>query len=362
MPDGSRIDPAPEPSRGEIAQDLFRDHIDLARLNRTLKGSVNRSNAAIPSVERPVAASQPPRELREGRESVVSTTDGIPVRFEHSERPIQSSPARRSKQAPGAVILSMVLAVVWPSTGEMNRDTLNQAPAIHASVPPMPGEGLATGEPMVPEYALAPRRVRDVLALPPLQATDDVARSSSNSWPTVQMAAAPPLRLDAVSDIVLAETPSIFQMADDALRPAVFKSPVRPDDLTAPEVGQLLRPTVAVAARPVRPRVRPDGGVQQTESLQGARIVLHTPSAAGEVSVLPLVSVLASSGALSPEVRTVDITVDSPTVRYFHASDRARAKAVLDLISSEGVRPRLVDLTSYRPLPRPTTIEIWLPG
>ena len=134
MPDGSRIDPAPEPSRGEIAQDLFRDHIDLARLNRTLTGSLNRSNAAIPSVERSVTASQPPREFREERESVVEATDEVSARFESADRATVRMPSQFLKITTRAAAIASVVTLIWPSTGLMTRSPLPQVPDAQASL------------------------------------------------------------------------------------------------------------------------------------------------------------------------------------------------------------------------------------
>ena len=145
MPDGSRINSAPEPSRGEIAQDLFRDHIDLARLNRTLKGSVNRSNAAVPSVERPVVASQPPRELREERESVVEATDEVSGRFQSADRATCRMLSQFLKITVRAAAIASVVTLNWPSTGLMIRSPLPQVPDAQATLIGI--HGAVTGAP-----------------------------------------------------------------------------------------------------------------------------------------------------------------------------------------------------------------------
>ena len=179
MPDGSRIASAPEPSRGEIAQDLFRDHIDLARLNRTLKGSVNRSNAAISTVQRPAAASQPPRELQEERESVVEATDEVSDRFQSADRATCRMLSQLLKITVRAAAIASVVTLIWPSSGLMIRSPLPQVPDARASLIGI--HGAVTGAPISPEVSPAPGRARALPTLPPLSGTDGTVQPSRHS-------------------------------------------------------------------------------------------------------------------------------------------------------------------------------------
>lgn len=179
MPDGSRINSAPEPSRGEIAQDLFRDHIDLARLNRTLKGSVARSNVAIPSAERPVAASQPPLELRAKRESVVEATDEVSDRFESADRATYRMLSQFLKITARAAAIASAVTLIWPSTGLMIRSPLPQVPDAQASLIGI--HGAVTGAPISPEVSPVPGRARALPTLPPLSGTDGTVQPSRHS-------------------------------------------------------------------------------------------------------------------------------------------------------------------------------------
>jgi hypothetical protein len=78
---------------------------------------------------------------------------------------------------------------------------------------------------------------------------------------------------------------------------------------------------------------------------------------------------LRDRGAAVVIVRPVPFAVRGLSVRYFHDADRAAATAaVADAAAvagdpaDQGAALRPADFTSFRPAPRPGTIEIWLPG
>jgi hypothetical protein len=48
-------------------------------------------------------------------------------------------------------------------------------------------------------------------------------------------------------------------------------------------------------------------------------------------------------------------------VRHFFAADASSAEAVAATLSAAGTELRVQDFSSYRPQPRPGTIEVWLP-
>ena len=61
------------------------------------------------------------------------------------------------------------------------------------------------------------------------------------------------------------------------------------------------------------------------------------------------------------ERRVVDATPRLPSIRYFFPKDAAAAYALAAMLDRTGLRWHVQNFTSYRPQPRPGTLEIWVP-
>jgi hypothetical protein len=101
-----------------------------------------------------------------------------------------------------------------------------------------------------------------------------------------------------------------------------------------------------------------------------SRLVVHHAAADREAAALArqLAEQLERAGLGAAEVAPVPFAIGTTSVRYFHAADRPDADRLV-----AAIRPLLawnrraapstpIDFTDFRPLPRPGTIEIWLPG
>lgn len=104
--------------------------------------------------------------------------------------------------------------------------------------------------------------------------------------------------------------------------------------------------------------------------LTAPRVVIHysTGNASGASLAQSIAAALGGDRFGEPEIRAVQQTVATASIRYFHAADRDAAArlvaSVRPLLASAGraapVTP--IDFTDFTPLPRPGTLEIWVPS
>ena len=103
---------------------------------------------------------------------------------------------------------------------------------------------------------------------------------------------------------------------------------------------------------------------------QAVRVIVHYSAADRDSSEVAgrLAEQLQRAGLGMSEARPVPFRIGATSVRYFRAEDRGRADrlvaAVQPFLSWNGrAAPSTpIDFTDFRPLPRPGTLEIWLPG
>ncbi|MFZ1431355.1 MAG: hypothetical protein WAS21_31920 [Geminicoccaceae bacterium] len=156
--------------------------------------------------------------------------------------------------------------------------------------------------------------------------------------------------------------------------PAPAPAPAPPSQpiLPAPDARALLGPPIA--AREPAALALPQQLAVEDEPLAapmvGPRVVIHYSmgNASGANLAQSLAATLGGNRFGEPEIRAVPQTVATASVRYFHVGDR---DAAVRLVAS--VRPLLagagraapvtpIDFTDFTPLPRPGTLEIWVPS
>jgi hypothetical protein len=124
--------------------------------------------------------------------------------------------------------------------------------------------------------------------------------------------------------------------------------------LIAPEPGTSRMTAVAVAETVAPPT-------------PGPRLFVHHMGGLAADRARLVADYLAQAGFAVADLRAVPVTIETRTVRFFHAEDRSAALAVADALDrlEEGLpgrgQRRVVDLTHYRPLPERGTVEVWLP-
>ena len=92
----------------------------------------------------------------------------------------------------------------------------------------------------------------------------------------------------------------------------------------------------------------------------GPRVVVHV---AGEAD--PRLDQVLAALAQRPgrvDVRHVSETPNRPGIRYYYAEDEAAARQIAAALATPRLTWAVRSFTSFRPLPSPGTIEVWLPG
>lgn len=100
-----------------------------------------------------------------------------------------------------------------------------------------------------------------------------------------------------------------------------------------------------------------------SRTLAQARVVIHYPERGGYERSQELTRLLRAVGTAEVETRAVRFAVDRQSIRYFHAADRDVSGKIADLVgvAGGGGRETVSDFTTFRPIPRDGTVEIWLP-
>lgn len=150
--------------------------------------------------------------------------------------------------------------------------------------------------------------------------------------------------------------------------PALPSQPILP----TPDARALLGPPIA-AREPTALALPQQLAVEDEPSaapMAAPRVVIHysTGNASGASLAQSIAAALGSDRFGEPEIRAVPQTVATASIRYFHAADRDAAArlvaSVRPLLAGAGraapVTP--IDFTDFTPLPRPGTLEIWVPS
>ncbi|HEX6012034.1 MAG TPA: hypothetical protein VFY87_09595 [Geminicoccaceae bacterium] len=211
-------------------------------------------------------------------------------------------------------------------------------PPVHESAPqPTP----ATPPP-------APAEERPPVATPPPE------RSAEPPAPTT---AAPPPPPAAVE-----ETPLVRELIGDPLVAPEPPATLRPRG--GPDLGLSPAELEPEAAAPA-PAPAPQAAVPGQDRI----FIHHRASDAASAGLADrLAEALQRQGSGIVVIRSVPFGIGRPSVRYFHAGDRAAAEALVraarPALSADGYAAPGApsDFTHYRPAPRPGTLEIWLPG
>lgn len=90
-----------------------------------------------------------------------------------------------------------------------------------------------------------------------------------------------------------------------------------------------------------------------------ARIVLQARPADASAAYDMAAQLRPSFGPV--ETRLVPATPRAPSIRYFFPEDARTARDLAATLASTGQAWRVQSFTTYRPLPRPGTIEVWIP-
>ncbi|WP_052402111.1 ATP-binding protein [Muricoccus aerilatus] len=208
-----------------------------------------------------------------------------------------------------------------------------------ATVPPAPAPA-----PPAPTVAPAPAPV----ATPePVAAPEPAAPRPDLSGPPPATSAAPAVPTEPASS-----TPPPAAAEGNAAPAAEPSAPV-----AIPPVPPLNQGFLAPPAPPA-----PAEAPARTEAPRGppARVIVHFLSATPQERSERL---LAGLTARYPDlqVRRGGRGPSFAVVRHFLPADAGSAETVAGLLASSGVEARVQDFSSYRPRPRPGTIEVWLP-
>ncbi len=160
--------------------------------------------------------------------------------------------------------------------------------------------------------------------------------------------------------------------------PSIVTAPI-PQTATAPPAvspRSLLGDPIAdrepplVAVPPERGPAPALGPANAASVFEPLRIFVHHGAAnsSGAALARELATDLKAAGAGYVEVKAVPFAVVTSSVRYFRADDRAAADQVMAAIrpvlagNGRAVPSTPIDFTDFRPLPRPGTVEIWVPA
>ncbi|WP_147465028.1 hypothetical protein [Teichococcus wenyumeiae] len=133
-------------------------------------------------------------------------------------------------------------------------------------------------------------------------------------------------------------------------QPAPAAPAPAPHQQPAPPAVAGIRAVAPLRQEAAAPPGRPGGAVGPS------RIVVHSVPAGRDTAQALLRSAADANDEV--EFRTLRVTPDRAVVRYFYRADEAAAQ---ELAKRLGPAWRVQDLTRYRPSPRPTTLEVWLP-
>lgn len=186
--------------------------------------------------------------------------------------------------------------------------------------------------------------------------------------------AAPPQVANAVAPLPEPSTTSAARLAPEPepVAAAPPPEPVAPTVAPRPDARALLGAPIAAPepATVALPQQLTADDVPMSVTSPAPRVVIHygVASASGAALARSIAASLAGHGFGEPELRAVPHNVGTTSIRYFRAADRAAAERLVatarPLLTEAGrAAPSTpIDFTDYQPLPRPGTLEIWVPG
>lgn len=155
-----------------------------------------------------------------------------------------------------------------------------------------------------------------------------------------------------------ADAPVPPPSARDLVGPPL-RAPEPPSDVLAPET---LAPSAPAPVPPTRAAPRDPAVVPST------RVVIHHGGDAESREVAQrLADQLRRANYGTVEIKAVPFEIGSASVRFFRAEDRLAAQQLVNALGpfllwqGRAAPTAPIDFTDYRPLPRPGSLEIWLP-
>lgn len=152
--------------------------------------------------------------------------------------------------------------------------------------------------------------------------------------------------------------------------PVADVAPAAPPPAPEPQaVPEQVGPPIAgleppAAAEPAQPAPPPPPAVPAA----GPRVVLHHGTDPDSTALAAqLAAQLTAVGYAGVEVRAVTFDVATASIRYFYGDDRGAAERLIRAVgpvlawNGRAAPSTPIGFTDFRPLPRPGTIEIWLP-
>ena len=345
-----------QPNRKEIAADLFRDHLDLGRIEQVLKTA-------------------------KGSFQVSPTAQSATMGTEAPDEPgLDPSPDDAPTAPPalfGAAMTSDLTGARPSTTGASDkgrpRRKLCAVIALACAMTLVTSAYLATGPDLPATVAQAQSMARQTDGLAPSpQRPAAAARAEVNPTPvrfTSPASAAP--KPDVLLEIAALQSPADTRngmrppsrevLVHRPSPPRLMPAALRPDQtpaVGAPPVQRPFQQTARSVPGPTPSGLRPKAraATMVPGAQDGTRIVIHYPTSDGRAQARKLAGQLGHGGSGRAELRAVDIRVSGPTIRYFFRQDRGAARKLLDTLP----KARVQDFTTYARLPRQGTLEIWL--
>ena len=96
------------------------------------------------------------------------------------------------------------------------------------------------------------------------------------------------------------------------------------------------------------------------------RVFIHHGTERDEDAVLAqrVAQHLRSQGFTVADIRPVDFSIGTPSVRYFFEDDRSASERLVEELGRQTTSPppdHASDFTHFVPKPRPGNVEVWLP-
>ena len=328
---------------------------------------------------RPVPEPTPPADEVPVPPSAVATPDDLPVWREstwgRSQGYVPRRRHRRRRWRPIlgwgllSVLLLLTLALLWLALTPLTAPTATDpspAPPPAAPVNPAPPDGFERFE--APDAV--PERVPRASALPEsgAVATGDVPSRPEAFEPDIVPEPVPQATALPEPDDGAAAPPP------DAAAAAAVPGPV-PPWLVLPKPADVptrvgpMAPVPSAAITPPDPEGTPAALDPPTSPPANAaaprpRVFVHYAEGGGSRAVARaerLADRVGDAGFAEVNLRSVPFAVETGSVRYFYAADRVFAERLIETLGGTETTWRLTDFTTYRPLPRPGTLEVWLP-
>ncbi len=154
-------------------------------------------------------------------------------------------------------------------------------------------------------------------------------------------------------------------IGDSAPEPEVIESDAPVETAEVPPEPQPATPVDEAADS--APAVEAPANVAPASG--GPRVFIHysTAQPGADAAAAEVARQLRDRGFTIADIRAVPNQIETASVRYFFADDRAQAEALQDALGAV-LRPRgfsggdLKSMTGYRPSPRRGTLEVWVPA